>query len=41
MKNNAQITWNAIKFAVQHPIQALKNIISGIWNFIKANSLNT
>ncbi|WP_368873759.1 peptidoglycan DD-metalloendopeptidase family protein [Staphylococcus haemolyticus] len=35
LKTAAIATWNGIKFAIQNPIQALKNTISFIWNAIK------
>lgn len=35
IKNIAVSVWNGIKFAVQHPIQALKNVLSALWNGMK------
>lgn len=39
LKTAASATWNGIKFAVQHPIQALKNIITAVWVGIKTASI--
>lgn len=39
LKTAAVATWNGIKFAVQHPIQALKNIITAVWVGIKTASI--
>lgn len=39
IKTSAVIIWNGIKFAVQHPIQALKNILSALWNGMKAAAI--
>ena len=34
----ASIAWNGIKFAIQHPIQALKLALQTIWNAIKLSA---
>ncbi|PTK56876.1 peptidase M23 [Staphylococcus haemolyticus] len=39
LKTAAIATWNGIKFAIQNPIQALKNTISFIWNAIKLSAV--
>lgn len=39
LKTAAIATWNGIKFAIQNPIQALKNTISFIWNAIKIGAV--
>lgn len=39
IKTSAVTIWNGIKFAVQHPIQALKNVLSALWNGIKAAAI--
>ena len=39
LKSAAVATWNGIKFAVQNPIQALKNVLSAIWKGIKATAI--
>ncbi|MDS3919869.1 tape measure protein [Staphylococcus epidermidis] len=39
IKTVAVATWNGIKFAVQHPIQALKNVLSALWNGMKAAAI--
>ncbi|PTL05535.1 peptidase M23 [Staphylococcus haemolyticus] len=39
LKTAAIVTWNGIKFAIQNPIQALKNTISFIWNAIKIGAV--
>lgn len=39
LKTVAIATWNGIKFAIQNPIQALKNTISFIWNAIKIGAV--
>jgi tape measure domain-containing protein len=39
IKTSAVIIWNGIKFAVQHPIQALKNVLSALWNGMKAAAI--
>lgn len=39
IKTSAVTIWNGIKFAVQHPIQALKNVLSALWNGIKATAI--
>lgn len=39
LKTAAIVTWNGIKFAIQNPIQALKNTISFIWNAIKLSAV--
>ena len=35
LKTAAVVTWNSIKLAIQHPIQALKNVLNAIWHGIK------
>ena len=39
IKTSAVTIWNGIKFAVQHPIQALKNVLSALWNGMKAAAI--
>lgn len=39
IKNIAVSVWNGIKFAVQHPIQALKNVLSALWNGMKVAAI--
>lgn len=39
LKTAAFAIWNGIKFAIQNPIQALKNTISFIWNAIKIGAV--
>lgn len=39
LKTAAITIWNGIKFAIQNPIQALKNTISFIWNAIKLSAV--
>lgn len=39
IKTSAVIIWNGIKFAVQHPIQALKNVLSALWNGMKTAAI--
>ncbi|WP_204190637.1 MULTISPECIES: peptidoglycan DD-metalloendopeptidase family protein [unclassified Staphylococcus] len=39
IKTSAVTIWNGIKFAVQHPIQALKNVLSTLWNGMKAAAI--
>lgn len=39
LKSAAVATWNGIKFAVQNPMQALKNVLSAIWKGIKATAI--
>ncbi|ANK37554.1 hypothetical protein AOB58_752 [Staphylococcus sp. AntiMn-1] len=39
LKSAAVATWNGIKFAVQNPMQALKNVLSAIWKDIKATAI--
>ena len=39
IKTIAVTIWNGIKFAVQHPIQALKNVLSALWNGMKAAAI--
>lgn len=39
IKSAAVATWNGIKFAVQNPMQALKNVLSAIWKGIKATAI--
>ena len=39
LKTTAISTWNGIKFAVQNPIQALRNILSATWNGIKVSAI--
>ncbi|MCE4993184.1 peptidoglycan DD-metalloendopeptidase family protein [Staphylococcus haemolyticus] len=39
LKTAAVAAWNGIKFAVQHPIQALKNIVTAVWVGIKTASI--
>ncbi|RIO33905.1 peptidoglycan DD-metalloendopeptidase family protein [Staphylococcus saprophyticus] len=39
IKTSAVTIWNGIKFAVQHPIQALKNVLSALWNGMKVAAI--
>ncbi|MFW3611367.1 peptidoglycan DD-metalloendopeptidase family protein [Staphylococcus caprae] len=39
LKNAATATWNGIKFAIQHPIQALRNVLSAIWRGIRNSAV--
>ncbi|MDW4288124.1 tape measure protein [Staphylococcus saprophyticus] len=39
IKTSAVTIWNGIKFAVQHPIQALKNVLSALWNGMKTAAI--
>lgn len=39
LKAAAVSTWNGIKFAVQHPIQRLKLILTGLWIGIKIGAI--
>ncbi|MCD8803133.1 peptidoglycan DD-metalloendopeptidase family protein [Staphylococcus warneri] len=39
IKVAALMIWNSIKFAIQNPIQALKNTLSFIWNAIKMGAI--
>lgn len=39
LKAAAVSTWNGIKFAVQHPIQRLKLILTGLWTGIKMGAI--
>lgn len=39
IKTSAVTIWTGIKFAVQHPIQALKNVLSALWNGMKAAAI--
>ncbi|KYH14878.1 peptidoglycan DD-metalloendopeptidase family protein [Staphylococcus kloosii] len=39
LKAAAVSTWNGIKFAVQHPIQSLKLILSALWTGIKMGAI--
>jgi phage-related protein/SLT domain-containing protein/septal ring factor EnvC (AmiA/AmiB activator) len=39
LKAAAISTWNGIKFAVQHPIQSLKLILTGLWTGIKMGAV--
>lgn len=39
IKRSAVTIWNGIKFAVQHPIQALKNVLSALWNGMKTAAI--
>ncbi|MGI2308946.1 peptidoglycan DD-metalloendopeptidase family protein [Staphylococcus cohnii] len=39
IKRSAVTIWNGIKFAVQHPIQALKNVLSALWNGMKVAAI--
>ena len=39
LKAAAISTWNGIKFAVQHPIQTLKLILTGLWTGIKMGAV--
>ncbi|WP_210126675.1 peptidoglycan DD-metalloendopeptidase family protein [Staphylococcus sp. GDY8P83P] len=39
IKTSAVTIWNGIKFAVQHPMQALKNVLSTLWNGMKAAAI--
>lgn len=39
LKVAAVATWNGIKFAIQHPIQALRNVLSAIWHGIRNSAV--
>lgn len=39
LKIAAVATWNGIKFAIQHPIQSLRNVLSAIWHGIRNSAV--